>query len=140
MKEKSKLFSFTYIYFLLYSIRRKYWVRENFQSRIFGGFICSGISWTRFDYFWKKSVCLSVVCSLPDACMLLNFEAILHQKLIDRFLQNFILRDILCWFYFDENRSVGDAAVMLQVLIWRDRTKFCINVLIVLYYKINHLE
>ena len=51
--------------------RRKYWFRANFRFLIFDGFTRFGMSWTRFDYFWKMGVCLSVcvsVCAWQKFC------------------------------------------------------------------------
>ena len=44
---------FSLFCFLLSSIciRRKYWIRENFQHRVFDGFTCFQTSWTGFDHF-----------------------------------------------------------------------------------------
>ena len=39
---------------------RKYWFRENFWLPVFDGFRSFEMSWTRIDYFWKMSVCVSV--------------------------------------------------------------------------------
>ena len=49
-----------FFFTLFYISRRKYWFRANFRFPVFDGFTCFGMSWTRFDYFWKMSVCLSV--------------------------------------------------------------------------------
>ena len=44
--------------------KRKYWIRENFRLPVFDGFIWFERFWTRFDHFWKMSVCLFVYRSL----------------------------------------------------------------------------
>ena len=41
-----------------YISRRKNWFRTNFRFPVFDGFTLFEMSWTRFDYFWKMSVCL----------------------------------------------------------------------------------
>ena len=72
---------------------RKYWFLENFRLSIFDGFMRLRMSWTRFDYFWKMSGCLSV-----RLCMCVcdkNFTASVAQKLRNRISLNFILRVIL---------------------------------------------
>ena len=51
-----KLLIFTFFYIS----RRKYWFRANFRFPVFDGFTRFGMSWTRFDYFWKMCVCVSV--------------------------------------------------------------------------------
>ena len=39
-------------------IRKKYWNRENFWLLVFNGFTRFRMSWTRFHYFYKMSVCV----------------------------------------------------------------------------------
>ena len=54
--------------FLLSSIvykRRKYWNRKkNFELQILDVFACFWMSWTRFHYFYKIFVCLSVLTQI----------------------------------------------------------------------------
>ena len=59
------------VFNFFYINRRKNWLRENFRFPVFDGFKRFGMSWSRFDYFWKKPVCLRVygknfVASLPQ--------------------------------------------------------------------------
>ena len=75
-----KLFTFCYIN------RRKYLFRANFQLPVLGGFTLFGISWTRFDYFWKMSVCLCVcdknfVASVAQELMHNELNEILYLEL-----------------------------------------------------------
>ena len=75
-------------YFTFFYInRRKHWFRQNFRFPVFDGFIRFGISWSRFDYFWKMSVCLCV-CDK-------NFVASVPQELMHRISWNFIFWVIL---------------------------------------------
>ena len=54
--------------------RKKYWCRVNFRFPVFGGFTRFGMSWTRFDYFWKMSVCVSVcLCVCVPVCVWQKF-------------------------------------------------------------------
>ena len=65
-------------YFTFFYInRRKHWFRQNFRFPVFDGFIRFGISWSRFDYFWKMSVCLSVRLSL---CLSIGVSVCMRQK------------------------------------------------------------
>ena len=44
---------------------------QNYRFPVFDGFTRFGMSWTRFDYFWKMSVCLCVclcVCVRQKFC------------------------------------------------------------------------
>ena len=51
------------IFTFFYINRKKYWLHENFRLPVFDRFTRFRMSWTRFDYFWKMSVCLCVcVC------------------------------------------------------------------------------
>ena len=49
----------TCLYFFLYK-QNKILVSWKFSFPVFDGFTRFGMSWTRFDYFFKISVCLSV--------------------------------------------------------------------------------
>ena len=51
---------YTSLLTFFYLNRRKYWFRANFRFPVFDGFVRFGISWTRLDYFWKMSACLSM--------------------------------------------------------------------------------
>ena len=55
-----KLKSLALFILFFYINGRKYWFHENFWLLVFDGFICFGMCWTRFDYFWKMPVCLCV--------------------------------------------------------------------------------
>ena len=46
------------IFAFFYINRKKYWFRENFRIPVFDGFTRFRVSWTRFDYFWKMSLCV----------------------------------------------------------------------------------
>ena len=65
---------------------RKYWFRANFRFPVFDGFTRFGMSWTRFDYFWKMSVSLSVCLCVCDK----NFVASVARELMNRISWNFI--------------------------------------------------
>ena len=44
---------------IIYAIQKeKDWNREKVLLPVFDGFTFFGMSWTRFDYFYKISVCL----------------------------------------------------------------------------------
>ena len=58
----------------IFYIRRKYLNRGYFCLLVINGLARFGMSWTRFHYFYKMSVHLSV-CDT-------NFEAVLEQKLM----------------------------------------------------------
>ena len=67
-----------FIFTLFYTNRRKYWFHANFRFLFFDRFTCFGMSWTRFHYFWKMSVCVHVyVCEK-------NFVASVARELIKR--------------------------------------------------------
>ena len=72
----SDLFYFCKLFTFFYINRRMYWFRANFLFPVFDGLTRFRMSWTRFDYFWKISVCMCV-CDK-------NFVASVAQKLIDR--------------------------------------------------------
>ena len=61
-----------------YVSRRKYWFRANFRFPVLDGFTRFGMSWTRFDYFWKMSVCLCV-CVSVSLCVCVSMTKILWQ-------------------------------------------------------------
>ena len=67
----------------------KYWFRKNFRFPVFDGFTRFRISWTRFDYFWKMSVC-KCVCDK-------NFVASVSRELITKISLNFYL--VLSYYY-----------------------------------------
>ena len=72
-----------------YIDRRKYWFRANFRFPVFDRFTRFGMSWTRFDYFWKMSVCLSVCVSVCVCDK--NFVASVARELMHGISRNFIL-------------------------------------------------
>ena len=95
-------FSFFYVN------RRNVRFRINFWLQVFDGFTCFGMSWTRFDYFWKMTVCLCVWQKFCGKC---------SSKTVP---QNFTMFYILCypninWILsiFGENRSIGGSVVLL---------------------------
>ena len=57
---KVLLFYNTFFFFTTFFCinRRKYWFQENFRHLVFDRFTCFGMSWTRFEFFWKMSVCV----------------------------------------------------------------------------------
>ena len=77
----------TFIITFFYVSRRKYWFRAKFRFPVFDGFTRFGISWTRFNYFWKMSVCLSVCLHVCDK----NFVAKVTRELMHGISWNFIV-------------------------------------------------
>ena len=71
----------------LYINKRKHRFRANFRLPVFDEFTRFGMSWTRFDYFWKMSICL---CKGDK-----NFVVSVARKLLHRISWNFIVRAIL---------------------------------------------
>ena len=59
-KFREQFFTFFYIN------RRKYWFRPNFRIPVFDGLTRFGMSWSRFEYIWKMSVCPSVCLCVCD--------------------------------------------------------------------------
>ena len=78
------------IFIFFYISRKKYWFRANFWFPVFHGFTCFGMSWTRFDYFWKMSVCLSVCVSVCLCVCDKNFVASVARELMNRISWNFV--------------------------------------------------
>ena len=85
-----RLISKTTFYFFLYSMQEGIiGIVKKFQFPVFNGFTHFGMFWTRFHYFYKMSVSLSVfVCDT-------NFVTMLEQKLMGRIEWNFIFSCIL---------------------------------------------
>ena len=55
-------------FFIFFFINwKKFYFRANFRLSFFDGFTRFGMSWKRFDYFWKMSVWLSV-CMWQKFC------------------------------------------------------------------------
>ena len=69
------------IFTFFYVSRRKYWFRANIRFLVFDGLTRFGMSWTRIDYFSKKSV---YVCDI-------NFVASAARELMNRISWNLIL-------------------------------------------------
>ena len=94
-----KLMRFFFTFF--YVCRRKYWFRKNIWLLVFDGFTRFGMSWTRFHYFWKMSVCLSLclfVCLSVYLSVCLcdkNFVANVTQEQLHWISWNFICNIIL---------------------------------------------
>ena len=77
------------LYISRYMSRKKYWFRANFPFPVFDGITRFGMSWTRFDYFWKMSVCVCV--SVCVSCVWeKNFVPSVAQELMNRISWNFI--------------------------------------------------
>ena len=87
----------TFITFF-YVNRRKYWFRANFRLPFFDRFTRFGMSWTRFDYFWKMSVCESVcvfICVSVCVFVKKKFVASVARELMHSIIWNFIFSDIV---------------------------------------------
>ena len=70
-----------HIFTFFYISRKKYWFRANFRFLVFDGFTHFRMSWTRFDYFWKMSVCLSVcLCVCVSVCLYVCVSVCVWQK------------------------------------------------------------
>ena len=86
---------YSFIFTFFYINRRKYWFRANFRFSVFDGFTRFGMSWTRFDYFWRMCVCLSVCVSLCVCDK--NFVTSVARDRINRILLNFLVRVIIIY-------------------------------------------
>ena len=95
------VFIYSFIHFMLFSSinksftffcinRRKYSFRKKLRQPVFDKFTRFGMSWTRFDYFWKMSVCLSVCLSVRLCACDKNFVASVARELKHRISWNFI--------------------------------------------------
>ena len=76
-----------FLIFSTYYIKIKYLNCENFWLQVFYGFTSFGMSWTRFDYFYKMclSVCLVCLCVCDK-----NFVASVARELMNKISWNFI--------------------------------------------------
>ena len=78
-----------------YINRRKYWFCPNFWLSVFDGFTRFGIPLSRFDYFWKIYICLSVCLCLCTCDKI--FVASIARELIHIISWNFRFWIILLW-------------------------------------------